>query len=439
MYGLIQKHKQLAALIIAIASISFLFWMFSFSDIKQMVGLQRCVAVVNGSCITLREFRYELLKYSDILENQELKSLVKKQVAYSLVNREALYLRAREMGIVASSREVIETIKSDPSFKEGGVFSLDKYKNTLEAVGLTPNEYEEFLKKSLTINKLIRFLSEGVYVGDKELEFQEKILSARFKGRAYLVTVGSVKVNFKPDEKELKKFYENNKDRFFSPEKRIYRVWSVKDKKKAHSLYSSLKKGKVPEGGKVYGRDSFSLPKDILNYAEHLSMDNRFTLTKSKDTYYVLYLESFSPKRLKSFEEAKEEVHKAFLESKKREQLEKKALSIAQSLESGKPVGVKPLKFDNSSVEEFMKLFNIRGDEVLRLVFSQGKVFGPYRITDGFVVLYIESRSFLKEEVKDKKELLKSLIETKTQSLITLFADRIVKDADVEINEEYLK
>ncbi|MDQ7083020.1 MAG: hypothetical protein Q9N34_08845 [Aquificota bacterium] len=66
-----------------------------------MFGLKRCVADVEGSCITLREFRYELLKYANLMEKEDLRSIVKRQVLYSLVNREALYIKALRLGIVA--------------------------------------------------------------------------------------------------------------------------------------------------------------------------------------------------------------------------------------------------------------------------------------------------------------------------------------------------
>jgi peptidyl-prolyl cis-trans isomerase D len=437
MYGLIQKHKRLAATVIAIASLSFLFWMFSVADIKQMFGLQRCVAVVEDSCITPREFRYELLKYQDLLEKKELRETVKRQVLYSLIGREALYLKAKSIGLIASEEEVADFISSDPSFRDGGKFSLTKYKEVLDRMGLRPEEYEEQVRKILSIRKLFRFIEGGTYVSDKEFEFQEKILSARFNGRAYLISKKSVRVDYEPSLEEMKRYYEENKDRFRSEPVKRYRVWETRNKEEAHSIYRSVKKGKLPEGGVAI--EGGKLSPELLKLAKELSSEDRVTITKSKDRYIILFLEEELPSRIKSFEEAKEQIREIMRESRREDILRKRAEEVRERLSKGQPVRAKEIKFDNSKIEEFITLFNLAGDEVLRLVFSRERVFGPYRSGDGYVVLLIERRVFKPEELKRKEELRKELFKAKVDSLANLFADKIVNGASVQINEEYLR
>ncbi len=437
MFGLIHKHKKLAAIVIAVASLSFLFWMFSVADVKQMFGLKRCVAVVEGYCITPREFSRELMRYQNLLEKKELKNIVKRQVLYSLVNREILYQKARSVGIVASDREVAEVIENDPNFKKNGKFSISVYREILERSGLTPEEYESRLKKVLTIRKLFKFMEKGVYLSDRELDFQERVLSARFSGRAYLLSPSSVKLNYKPSVEELKKFYSENREAFSVPPSKRFRVWVTEDKEKAHTMYGELKRGKVPGGGSVYGDKE--LPSYISKQADKLNMEDPVTLTKKGGKYYVIYLEKSLPGRVKSFEEAKEEVEKILLERKKTELLKKLATEIKDKLSRGEKVERKFIRFDRSTVEEFITLFKIKGDEVLRLVFSKEKVFGPYRTAGGYAVLYIEKRSFDRKSVKNRERLRESLLKAKMDSLINLFVERLLDRVSVKINEEYLR
>ncbi|WP_457600181.1 peptidylprolyl isomerase [Hydrogenivirga sp.] len=437
MYGLIQKHKRIAAIIIAVASLSFLFWMFSVSDIRQMFGLQRCVAVVGDYCITPREFMHELRRYQELLDKPELRKLIRRQVLYGLVNREVLYQKAKEVGLVASDREVADVIKSDKSFHKDGRFSIELYRETIERTGMTPEEYEVYLKKILSIRKLFSFLERGTYLSDKEIDFQIRILSARFSGRAYLFSPSSIKVSYKPSLEELKKFYSENKDRFSLPPTRRFRVWEIEDKGKAHSLYRGLKEGKIPEGGKPY--TEAELPKELSSRAKSLKIEDPVTLTKVGGKYYVLFLEKFEPSRVKSFKESIKEIENLLVERRKAELVERKAREAVEALKKGRSVGGKPVRFDNSTVEEFITLFKIRGDEVLKLVFSREKVFGPYPTAGGYAVLYIDRRSFDTGKVKNLKELRESLMKAKLDSLINMFTDRLLDRSDVRINEEYLR
>ncbi|RLJ71548.1 peptidyl-prolyl cis-trans isomerase D [Hydrogenivirga caldilitoris] len=437
MYGLIQKHKQLAAIIIAVASISFLFWMFSFSDIRQMFGLQRCAATVNGYCITLREFSHELRRYQNFLEKEELRSLVKRQVLYNLVNRELLYQKAVSMGIVASNREVIDTIKQDKSFQENGRFSLSLYRETLERVGITPEEYETTIKKSLTVRKLFKLMEAGIYLSDRELEFQKKIVTARFSGRVYLVSPSSVSLSYKPSLEEMKEFYSKNADRFTAPPTKRYRIWETNNKEEAHSIYRDIKRGKIPEGGRTVSEGE--LPPSVDKQAKTLTINDPVTLSKSNGKYLVVYLEKLSPRSIRSFEEAKEDIEKLLIEQKKAELVRKIANEIKQKLLKGENVEYRYVKFEDSSVEEFITLFKVRGDEVLKIVFSGEKVFGPYNAAGGLAVVYLERRHFHTGDLKDARDMEDTLLRAKFESLSSMFLQRLAEKASIQINEEHLK
>ncbi len=438
MYSIVLRHKKLAALIIAIASVSFLFWMFTVADIKQMFGKKGCVAVVNGECITLREFRYELLRYSDILGDPDVERVVKRQVVSNLVVREIIYQKALDLGLVTSDGEVAETIKRDKTFWEGDRFSLRRYREVLSRFGMTPREYEEYLKRLLTVEKLFRFLSFGVYLTEEERDIERTLKGIRFKGKAYLITEDYVKLRERPKEEELKKFYEENKERFSLPEVREFRVWATERKEEAHSLYRSLKEGRYPDGGKVYrlsGREKPDLPGEVIREMERTSREGGYSITKVGDTYYVIYLERVIPKRYRPFEEIREEIERELLKEKRFEKLREFAEKVKEDLKKGGRVKVRYLSFEDSTVEDLVKLFRVGDTEILKLTFSRERVFGPYRMSTGFAVLVLEGRE-VKEGGEFKEE---DILAFKVRDISDLFIDKLIRDARIDINEEYLR
>ena len=412
--------------------------MFSAADVEQMFGLKRCAAEVNGKCITLREFRYELLRYSDFLEKEELRSVVKRQVLYSLISRELLYQKALEIGVIASDLEVAETIRKDPNFKRNGRFDIDLYKETIERLGLTPQEYEAFMRKKLTASKFINFISGLVYLTDMEKEFQRKLLSTRLYGKLYIVSPKSVSLDYRPDEEELERFYKENRERFLTPEKRTYLLWKTENKEKAHSVYSSLKKGDIPAGGKEV-KDLKELPEDVLRELERLSERRKFSITKVKGVYYVIYLKDIESRRIRPFSEVKDEIRDILKKEKMQEILEKKAWEIRDKLRNGEKIEIKPLEFENSGADEFVALFNMGSDDSLKLVFSKERIFGPYRTVNGFAVIEVIERRQSSEPVKNVEEAEKSLRRAKGESLINLLVEKLVDGAKIKTNEEYLR
>ncbi len=436
MYALIQRHKRIAAIVIAIASLSFLFWMFSVADIKQMFGLQRCVAVVGEECITLREYRYELMRYSRLMDDPELRDLVKRQVLYGMISREAFYQKARSLGLVASDREVVDAIKEDRGFHEDGRFSLKKYKETLERIGLTPEEYETQVKKFLTVQKLLRLIRSGVYVTPEEEEYRRRLLFTALSGKLYLLTPQRVKIAYQPSEEEMKRYYEQNRERFRRDTGKTYRLWKTEKKEEAYSIYTSLKKGELPEGGEPV-KDTEPLPEEVRRELGRLSEKERYTITKSGGRYYVLYLEELSPDRIKPYEEVKEEIRAALREEKELELLEKKAHETAEKLAKGEKVDLKPILFENSETGELLRLFRIGEEELIRLVFSEEKVFGPYRTAGGYAVIYVESRSLSRQG--GGEGIREALLSEKYDSLLDLYADSLVRSLGVKVNEDLIR
>lgn len=436
MFGLIQKHKRLGIVLIALASFSFLFWMFSVSDIKQMLTGSSCVATVKDECITIREYRFELLKYADLLENNNFRPVVKRFALNSLITREVLYQKAKELGWFVSDEEIIESIKNNELFKEDGKFSLKKYKEVLNRFNLTSEEYEEILRKSLMALKIMNFINYGVYVLPDELEIQKAFRTVYFDGKLYLIRPKDVKVDYEPTEQEIKKYYEENKEKFKEKEKRVVYVWILEDKEVVQDYYKLLKEGKIPEGYKELSE--VSLPRRVKEVADKLNENNRLKLIKEKNTYYILFFKERQKPKLKPLDEVREEIKGILITREREKSLEKYSKEVKEKLIRGEKVDIKPLKFDKASLDEINKILRIEQKDILELLFGKEKVFGPFVALNGYGILVIDKRGFEEPDKNKIYEIEKEIKETKFQDIIGFYVDSLIKEYKVKVNEELL-
>ncbi|RMH02774.1 MAG: formiminotransferase, partial [Aquificota bacterium] len=337
---------------------------------------RKCVAQVGSSCITVREYQRELLRYSNLMQNKEMESIIKEQVLSGLIAQALLYEKAKELSLVASDEEVVEVIKSDPTFAEGGVFSSSKYKEVLARSGLSPEEYEENIRKLLSIQKLISLLTNSVYVTDKERDTNISVQSVLLNGRLYIISPSEVKLDYQPSDKELFEFYQKNKELFKTQGERVVLLWREKDKEKASNIYKELKEGKIPQG-----YQELKLPKQeeelsplLKAQAQRLSNENRADLLKEGDAYVVLYLKELKPPGYENFEEVKEKVKEKLLEEKRLSLLEAKAKEVVESLRKGTQVNYKSLNFSDTPAQQLTAVIDIDQKDFVNILFSKDKV-----------------------------------------------------------------
>lgn len=441
MYVLIQKHKTLVTFIVALASGAFFLWLFFTGSVRDITSVgKKCVAKVNGSCITLRDYRRELLRFSNI-QNRELEEVIKKQVIENLITQELLYQKAKSLGFSASDKEVISVIKSDPTFQEGGTFSASKYKEMLARVGLMPEEYEDYIRKMLTIQKLLALVSNGVYLSDKEKEVNIAVQSTLLSGRLYLITPSDVKISYTPTQEEMLNFYQKNKDLFKETEKKILRVWMEKDKGKIEGIYKLLREGKQPEGYTEYiiPADESKLPKAVSSEVQKLNDKDRVFVTKEGDQYFLVYLYKVEPAGVRSFDEVKDQIKSALIEQKKISLLKDKAQEIYKALSEGRDVDLKYLTFSDTPANQIMSVAKVKEEQVAGLLLSKEKVFGPYELAQGYGVFLITERKKKALNEGEVKKLVQDILNMKSDAMVNYLIDHLMRNAKIEINEEIIK
>ncbi len=435
MYGLIQKHKKIAVFIIAIASLSFLLWMFSAADIRDIAGGSKaCIATVNGECVTLREFRIEALRSPVPIQTREDRI----RIAETLVVRELLYQKAKSIGLYTSDREIAEVIREDPAFKENGDFSVRKYKELLASLNILPEEYEAYLRKILTVNKLIDLIGNGVYITSEEKELYKRLNYTKIDGEAYIVDRSQVRAVFSPSEEEIRKFYEENKDMFVEEESRSIKLWETKDKEKAVSIYEEVKSGREPEGFSLIREGEIEkLPEKLRKRLER--KDYTYDLRRIGDTYYIVKVIREKGKRIKPLEEVRERIIEELIAEREEELMNQRAKEIKNKLLKGIKVGAPSLKLRDTPVNQIRLIFGVDTVDLIHIFDSNTKVIGPLSTGNGYLILKLEGKQFREPSQTDLEKLEGELFTIKRSALLDFLIKSMQKKADIEFNMEFLR
>ncbi|MEJ5338821.1 MAG: peptidylprolyl isomerase [Aquificaceae bacterium] len=441
MYSLLHRYKSITVAIIAVATGGFFLWLFFAGGVSDITSpSKRCVVEVGSGCVTLKDYRRELLRFSELLKNPQMEELVREQVLSNLTAQELLYQKAKSLSFIASDEEVVEVIKSDPSFQEGGLFTSSKYREVLSRIGLTPEEYEEYIRKVLSIQKLLSFLSNGVYLSEKELEINLLAENTLLSGSLYLITPADVSQGYSPSEQEMLEYYQKNRELFKRPEGKLIWVWREREKEKALSIYNELKKGKESQGYQEYRlpEDTQKMGSLLEKEAQKLSPQERFSITKDGEDYVVLYLKQVIPAGYEEFEKVKEKVKERLVEEKSQSILLQKAQEVAKELREGKKPAVRALNFSDTPAMQLNAVVNMDQNSLVRIVLSGERVFGPYPLRQGYGVLLVEKRSRKELRPEEREEVVRDILSLKSQAMLTQYVEHLKKNTKIRINKELL-
>lgn len=202
-----------------------------------------------------------------------------------IIQQRLLLQIANELGLKATDSEVKERILSFPAFQRDGVFvGFEDYKRILDYNHIPIEEFEAELRQDIIIDKVIKILTAGLTVSEEEvwqnykkqnesakieylvldvnkIDSAEKLSEdelrehfARFTGRYKIpeqrtsdyifIKNDDVKKLIKIEDKEIDKYYRDNKKQFEEPEKvKVARIWlpfDNQDKNQASELAKDI-------------------------------------------------------------------------------------------------------------------------------------------------------------------------------------------------------
>lgn len=176
-----RKHARFFYFLFFIVILSFVFWGVGTVDQSS----QGTVAEVGKEKITADEYwrAYESMRENlrnslkgQLTEEMEKGMKLKEVALNSLIEEKVLLASARELGIAVSDKELQEAITGDSRFMRDGLFRQDVYFKTLDLNRLTPEMFENSVRRQLLLMKMKRLIvaSAGVTPADMPTAAQEK-------------------------------------------------------------------------------------------------------------------------------------------------------------------------------------------------------------------------------------------------------------------------
>lgn len=248
-------------IILAAIIIVFVFW--GLGDFTSQNDKK--IASVNNDSVSFEEYQdmyHRIIKdlrqrFKNDLNDDLIEMFqVKRQAINRIIEKKLLISEANRLGLTVSDQEVAEKIKNMDAFQKKGNFDYELYKNVLNYMRITPDQFEYENKTSMLIEKLRLLIESTVLVSelearewydwenasvkiefavfdpdsykdisasDKEIEnfFAEKKESyktePKIKARYIYFDPETYKKNIKITEEQLQKYYEAEPEEFKKP------------------------------------------------------------------------------------------------------------------------------------------------------------------------------------------------------------------------------
>lgn len=231
-----RRHRNWLKWSLALVCLAFV--VFYIPDFLQgtsggvVPGLNDTVAVVEGHEIRGDEFRRSYQAqlqayrsaYGGNMSEQLLRQLgIDQQILAQLVDERAALAEAERLGITVSDAEVAQRIYTIPAFQENGRFiGQTRYQQLLASQNppLRTSEFEESIRRALTMDKLRASVTDWLAISDKELQDEYRKRNDKVK----LAVVAFMADSFRPDvtvsDADVASHFESHKADFRIPEKR---------------------------------------------------------------------------------------------------------------------------------------------------------------------------------------------------------------------------
>ena len=480
MISWMQKHRNYLVITIWISTIAFVgagfvgWGMYDFNTDRATA-----MAKVGDIKVSAKEFQttYSNIysQYNELvggtLTQEKAKELKLDELAFKKVLENALFLNyAKKLGILALDKDVIDKLHSIDTFQKNGAFNKDQYYQTLKAVNLSAKEFEDSLKKEIVLEKLFNILS----LPKTDLELKTLFGSIFLADKLELKTISIDESKLSIDENEIKKFWENNKNRYMSKTSYILNIIEIpikhaevnqkemqeyyadkkylfkddndkilpfekakdrvklavqfkKTKKEALKRYLDLKNGKITsQTDIVITEDSTDFPlKKIIDKKS----GDFIKPIKLEDHYIVAKLKEIKPPQPMSYFDAKEFAKEDLLIEKRYDALEIEAKKQIDNFQ-GQDIGF----VTRDDVEKFNNLNQDQALQFLNNIFSSDKKRGFYVFKDKAILYKVTDQKLYDDDTfkKNQELLTKNLKSIKTNLIESGLISKLEKEYKIE-------
>lgn len=255
--------------------LSFALW--GVGDIVKNYSGSRSVIKVGKKSITADNFAFAFRKEQqeirnkfganfkeDIFKGLDLINMVAEKMISEAVVEQSIIQR----NITVSKASIMRIIQSTPEFAVGGKFSIKIFQDLLRKAGIAESGYIEHIRQAFLRSQLIHPLSAGYFVP----EFITKLTMDDFATTKTIsilkLKADDVKLDNVIKRERVIQYFDNNKDKYKTPEKRDFSLLVLDFQSLGNKLkiteseieeyYKSNKESYIPQETRSFKRFSFN-------------------------------------------------------------------------------------------------------------------------------------------------------------------------------------
>ena len=227
-----RRHKAWLKWSLAAVILAFIF-LYIPSFLKQdPAGNNDVVASVEGREITVSRFRQAYQRqmqayrtqFGGNVDERMLKQLgIDQRIVQQMIEEETSLAEASRLGIDATDEEVRTRIATMPGLMENGQFiGEQRYRQLLQLQNppLTPHDFEEQIRRGITLEKLQAALTNWITVSDKDIEGEYKRRNEKVKLAVVSFPADKFREGLEATDAELSAYFEAHKNELKIPDKR---------------------------------------------------------------------------------------------------------------------------------------------------------------------------------------------------------------------------
>ncbi|MDX2112159.1 MAG: SurA N-terminal domain-containing protein [Alphaproteobacteria bacterium] len=234
-------------ILLVLLIISFAIWGIEdmlFGQARQVnvasIGSQQITSQMLGQEVSREEERLRT-SFGRALTPEMIQSMnLEAQVLEQMIARNLLHMEATELGIIPSETDLLNTIRSNPSFQNAqGQFDKNQFLLALRRNGLTEKDYLAQLKQSLATEILLATI-QRTRPSKAELDFLYQAMKQSRSGTLYTLSQSSIPLD-PPTQEALETYHREHSAQFMTPELRSasYVVIHPKDLEKDITVSSA--------------------------------------------------------------------------------------------------------------------------------------------------------------------------------------------------------
>lgn len=245
MFDFVNKKKRIVQIVLAVATLPFLFWGIESYRTGES---EDTVAQVAGEKISRQEFEQALREQqdsmraamgenfnADLLNRPEMRSAV----LDGLIQQRLLKHESARVGLAVPDDQLVEMIRNISAFQENGDFSKQRYEELLRGQGMTPRAFEARVRQELMRQQLVAPFSEIGFLSDTVAEKLMRLSEEKREIHLGQILPAQFALEIKPDDAAIQAYYDRHQAEFRLPEQvRVEYVVLSMDDLASHSRVS---------------------------------------------------------------------------------------------------------------------------------------------------------------------------------------------------------